>query len=153
MNLSANKVLGSALLLILLAMLLLAGCNKGSKAGAQSTAPGSTPQPSHDAVAASTISEDLYKQLPLDPAWEVKTFTEDDSAYFITAIAGTGAMETAGYLLKWLSENGYENADNPSRILEGTEFTGGNKRFKRIFAKASLDAESKCVVEVTAYKR
>ncbi|MCC7477394.1 hypothetical protein IT575_02955 [bacterium] len=151
MTFSSTRILAFTAAALLLAALLLSGCNKGGKS-AGNAAPGAVPQPSRSAVAGATISEDLYKQLPLDPAWEVKSFSEDDTAYFISAQSSSGAMETAGYLLKWLNDNGYDNADNPSRIMEGTEFGGGNKRFKRIFAKASLDADSNCIVELTAYK-
>lgn len=135
---------------LLAGALLLGGCNKGAKGTTQ--APGTPPQPAHGAAELGSIPADVAKHLPLDANWEIKTFSEDKTAYFITAQSDAGAMETSAFLLKWLGEGGYENADNPSRILEGTEFTGGRGRFKRVFIKSSLDADSRSIIEITAYK-
>lgn len=146
-----RKWMAPGLLIATAALLLLAGCNKGGAKGAAG-APSAPPQPSAAAQQQSTVPDEVMRFLPIDANYEILSFSEDKTAYYLTAQSKQDAMTTAGALLKSLSDNGFSNLDNPSRILEGSEFEGGNGRFKRMYVKASLDADSKCIVEITAYK-
>jgi hypothetical protein len=92
-------------------------------------------------------AEDLGDDLPVYSLWKVIEYTEGDGTVMVKLLSNTGAGSTTIWLSDRLSQMGYENADNQSRLLDGVTCIGRGK-YKNIWVKVDMNTSDQVTVEL-----
>jgi hypothetical protein len=155
----------TALLIATAAVLLLASsCNEAKQwrdsqvAQSHQIAKGSTVTPPAIPI---EVPSSVRRELPLDDSFTVLSYSgpgngggspPSQDAVLLTVLSPWGAEKTALWLVGKLGELGYDSGDNPSRVLEGTEFHRDRGTYRTLYAKLSLNTSEQCTVEYRGRK-
>jgi hypothetical protein len=89
----------------------------------------------------------LVKSMDFPAEYTIIELTESQqSAHVVYTVNPPKTQEIAQLHLTDLQTRGYTSGDNPSRILEGIEFTGGE--WRKIYVKVSEEADKGTVVTI-----
>ncbi|MCH7471692.1 hypothetical protein IIA79_01880 [bacterium] len=143
--------------LLVLAAAVLAGCPKTQSVGSASP-PQQPPQASQPLPASQqpvskqpSVPSSVSRDLPgWDDSFTVLEYNGQRSAPRVKARSPWDADATAKWMIAKLAEAGYESGDNPSRILEGVEYTNPQGEYEALYIKVSLERGGRCTVEYQA---
>ena len=115
-------------------------------------------QQSHSAASAGKLAApaqvinvptSLTNKLPWDPRFEVVSYSDTGGQFTLTAISPWNTLQTTKWMLTKLSQLGYDSGDNPSRILEGVEYSNPSAKISRLFVKVTLNTHKQCSIELS----
>ena len=144
-------------LLLLGALLLLAamsGCNKLATWRNQQVATSHQLAQGNKITPPSTpvqVPDDVRAELPLDPSFTTLSYSESGGEVRMSLLSAWDTTKTCEWLLTQMQQWGYEIGDNPSRILEGLDFTYEKAKYKRVRITVSLNTEDQTTVAIEAY--
>jgi hypothetical protein len=99
-----------------------------------------------------SIPGDIQAKLPIDPSYNVVSYSYLNGEVHAYLTTSQNAMDTTTAVVQRLAELGYDSGDNPSRILEGVEYTSETAAFKRLRVKVTLTDEETCVIQLDGYE-
>ena len=144
-------------LVVALALLatMLAGCNQLAKwrnsqvAESHRIAEGSKITPPAQPL---TLPSDVASALPLDPSFTVLSFSQTDSSVRVTLLSAWDAERTVQWLYADMQRRGYENQDNPSRMLEseGLEYTCTGAKYPNVRIRVGMNTAEQATVDIAA---
>ncbi len=99
-----------------------------------------------------TIPSKIANQLPWKADFVAITYSAERGEVLITALAPEDTLITTKWMLTRLAQLGYDSGDNPSRILEGVEYTSDNATYGSLYVKVTMNVHEQCSVELRAYE-
>lgn len=138
---SDMKIFCAAITLTIVA-LLLSGCPKPANGGgAGGSDNGASPTPDVKLE----VPSKLKKRMDFPASFTVVELEETrTTVYIVYTVYPARTQEIAQMIIADLGTRGYRTDDNPSRILEGVSFTGGELR--EIFVKVTEEYDRGTVV-------
>jgi hypothetical protein len=132
----------------------LTGCNlladwrdsQVSKSGA-ATSSGQVQPPAQPL----SIPAGVASALPVPDNSTVVMYMEGGGATTISLISPWDTLATCNWMLGRLQELGYDSGDNPSRILEGVEYSNSRAKFPRVKVQVTLNTSDQCLIDIEAY--
>jgi len=153
----ATKAMKASSLVVALALLatMLAGCNKlaawrnAQVAESHRIAQGSKITPPTPPI---TVPDDVRSALPIDPSFTVLSFSQTDSSVRVTLLSAWDTQRTTEWLYAEMQRRGYENQDNPSRMLEseGLEYTCTGAKYPNVRIRVGMNTAEQATVDIAA---
>jgi hypothetical protein len=145
----------SRLLAALAVLLLCTGCNQLSSWRNRQIASSHKTAASHKITPPATpvaLPADVAQALALDSSFSILSYSEGQGGAEAVALSGKDTTATCEWFLAQMQQRGYASEDNPSRILEGLDFTSSQAEFKLIRIKVTLNTDDQTLVEIKASK-
>ena len=141
-------LLGALILLAAAGCSKLAGWRNQQVATSHQLAQGNAITPPATPIA---LPDDVKAALPLDPSFTTLSYSETGGQVSISLLSAWETAKTCEWLLTQMEARGYYGEDNPSRILEGLDFTAEKAKYKRVRITVSLNTEDQTTIKIEAY--
>ena len=102
-----------------------------------------------------SVPRKVSQALPLDESFMVLEYSAagGQTDVYLTALSTWDVEQTTLWMLGELGRLGYTTADNPSRILEGVEYTGQGDSFAILRVQVTSNDAGQCIISLEGKNR